>query len=101
MKAGDNRSGLLRARFLPTVALHLLSPLPEDDQCGSGCHARLGQGGSDHGGCHAQMEFARKVSKQGIFMNEGWIIEITALPCFFATPQSPRSKAFLSKILTH
>ena len=48
-----------------------------------------------------EMGFARAVANRVIFMDEGRIIEIAAPTDFFTNPQSPRSKAFLSKILPH
>ena len=48
-----------------------------------------------------EMGFAREVANRVVFMDEGRIIEIAPPTDFFTNPQSPRSKAFLSKILTH
>ncbi|MGB5421046.1 MAG: hypothetical protein WBN03_02735 [Desulfobacterales bacterium] len=48
-----------------------------------------------------EMGFARAVANRVVFMDEGRIIEIAPPTVFFTNPQSPRSKAFLSKILNH
>lgn len=48
-----------------------------------------------------EMGFARRVSDRIIFMDEGTIIEEGAPSSFFEHPKSERTKAFLSKILTH
>jgi polar amino acid transport system ATP-binding protein len=48
-----------------------------------------------------EMGFAREVAHRVAFMDEGAIIEVAAPDEFFHHPQSERSKAFLSKILTH
>jgi ABC-type histidine transport system ATPase subunit len=36
-----------------------------------------------------------------VFMSEGAIVEEGAPQTFFGNPQMPRTKAFLSKILSH
>jgi ABC-type polar amino acid transport system ATPase subunit len=48
-----------------------------------------------------EMGFAREVANRVVFMDEGRIVEIAPPTDFFTNPQSPRSRAFLSKILTH
>ncbi|MGH7826489.1 MAG: amino acid ABC transporter ATP-binding protein [Candidatus Binatia bacterium] len=48
-----------------------------------------------------EMGFARRVAHRIIFMDEGQVIEEAKPETFFAAPQSPRAKQFLSKILTH
>jgi len=48
-----------------------------------------------------EMGFARKVADRVIFMDEGKILEVAAPDAFFDSPQHPRAKDFLSKILSH
>ena len=48
-----------------------------------------------------EMGFARRVAHRVLFMDEGQIIEEGAPQTFFETPRSPRTKQFLSKILSH
>jgi polar amino acid transport system ATP-binding protein len=48
-----------------------------------------------------EMGFARKIADRVIFMSEGAIVEEGAPQTFFGNPQMPRTKAFLSKILSH
>jgi len=48
-----------------------------------------------------EMGFARRVAHRVIFMDQGQIIEASEPESFFAAPQSPRAKQFLSKILSH
>ena len=48
-----------------------------------------------------EMGFARRVAHRVIFMDQGQIIEASEPEKFFAAPQSPRAKQFLSKILSH
>ena len=48
-----------------------------------------------------EMGFARKVADRVIFMDEGKILEVATPEAFFETPQHPRAKDFLSKILSH
>jgi len=48
-----------------------------------------------------EMGFARRVAHRVIFMDQGAIIEESEPEKFFAAPQSPRAKQFLSKILSH
>jgi len=48
-----------------------------------------------------EMGFARRVAHRIIFMDQGQIIEASEPEKFFAAPQSPRAKQFLSKILSH
>jgi len=48
-----------------------------------------------------EMGFARKVADRVIFMSEGTIVEEAPPEAFFGNPQMPRTKAFLSKILSH
>ena len=46
-----------------------------------------------------EMGFAREVSTKLVFMDEGKIVEENTPEKFFADPQSPRAKDFLSKVL--
>lgn len=46
-----------------------------------------------------EMGFAREIADRIIFMDEGAIVEEAAADQFFNRPQSPRSKAFVEKIL--
>jgi len=48
-----------------------------------------------------EMGFARKISDRVIFMSEGAIVEEGEPEEFFGNPQMTRTKAFLSKILSH
>jgi len=48
-----------------------------------------------------EMGFARRVSDRIIFMDAGAIIEEGEPESFFDHPKNERTKAFLSKILTH
>ncbi len=48
-----------------------------------------------------EMGFARRVAHRVVFMDEGRIIEENKPETFFAAPQSPRARQFLSKILSH
>ena len=48
-----------------------------------------------------EMGFARRVAHRVIFMDEGQIIEEGKPETFFEVPQSPRTKQFLGKILSH
>jgi ABC-type polar amino acid transport system ATPase subunit len=48
-----------------------------------------------------EMGFARRVAHRVVFMDEGRIIEENKPEDFFAAPQSPRARQFLSKILAH
>jgi ABC-type polar amino acid transport system ATPase subunit len=48
-----------------------------------------------------EMGFARRVSHQVVFMDQGQIIETAPPEKFFAAPESPRAQQFLSKILSH
>jgi polar amino acid transport system ATP-binding protein len=48
-----------------------------------------------------EMGFAREVAHRVAFMDDGSIIEVASPEEFFHHPKSERSKAFLSKILTH
>ncbi len=48
-----------------------------------------------------EMGFARSVADRVIFMDEGRIIEENAPEAFFNSPQSDRTKNFLSQVLTH
>ncbi len=48
-----------------------------------------------------EMGFARQVADRVIFMAEGQIIEEADPETFFNTPQSERTKTFLSQILNH
>ena len=46
-----------------------------------------------------EMGFAREVGTKLVFMDEGKIVEVNTPEKFFADPQSPRAKDFLSKVL--
>jgi general L-amino acid transport system ATP-binding protein len=46
-----------------------------------------------------EMGFARKVADQVIFMDQGEIVEMNQPEAFFDSPQSDRTKLFLSQIL--
>jgi len=46
-----------------------------------------------------EMGFAREVATRVLFMDEGQILEENAPDEFFANPQNPRAKEFLSKVL--
>ena len=46
-----------------------------------------------------EMGFAREVGTKLVFMDEGKIVEENTPEKFFADPQSPRAKDFLSKVL--
>jgi ABC-type polar amino acid transport system ATPase subunit len=48
-----------------------------------------------------EMGFARQVASQVIFMDQGAIVESAAPQEFFTNPREERTRAFLSKILTH
>jgi glutamate/aspartate transport system ATP-binding protein len=48
-----------------------------------------------------EMGFARRVANRIVFMDEGEIIEERPTTVFFEAPESPRARAFLSKILNH
>ncbi|HEX2228085.1 MAG TPA: amino acid ABC transporter ATP-binding protein [Candidatus Binatia bacterium] len=48
-----------------------------------------------------EMGFARRVAHRVVFMDEGRILEVAAPEKFFASPESERTKQFLSKILSH
>ena len=48
-----------------------------------------------------EMGFARTVADQMVFMDEGRIVEAAPPDRFFASPESDRTKLFLSQILSH
>ena len=48
-----------------------------------------------------EMGFARTVADQMVFMDEGRIVEAAPPERFFASPESDRTKLFLSQILSH
>jgi general L-amino acid transport system ATP-binding protein len=48
-----------------------------------------------------EMGFARTVADRVIFMDAGQIVEENAPEAFFNTPQHPRTREFLSQILSH
>lgn len=48
-----------------------------------------------------EMGFARRVANRVVFMADGAVVESRAPDEFFSNPQNARTKAFLSKILTH
>jgi general L-amino acid transport system ATP-binding protein len=48
-----------------------------------------------------EMGFAREVANRVVFMDAGQVIESNTPENFFANPQHPRTKLFLSQILRH
>jgi glutamate/aspartate transport system ATP-binding protein len=48
-----------------------------------------------------EMEFARKVARRVVFMDQGEIVEDALKDDFFGSPRSDRAQVFLSKILSH
>ena len=48
-----------------------------------------------------EMGFARQVAHRVVFMDQGQIVEIQEPERFFNSPQSERTKLFLSQILGH
>ena len=48
-----------------------------------------------------EIGFARQVADRVVFMSDGSVIESGVPDEFFSNPQNDRTKAFLSKILTH
>jgi len=48
-----------------------------------------------------EMGFARSIADRVVFMDEGQIVEQNAPQEFFANPANPRTREFLSKILSH
>ena len=48
-----------------------------------------------------EMGFARRVAHRVVFMDEGRIVEDGTPENFFAAPQSPRARQFLSNVLSH
>lgn len=48
-----------------------------------------------------EMGFARNLADRIMFMDEGQIVEVSSPDDFFDRPESPRSKQFLSQILSH
>jgi general L-amino acid transport system ATP-binding protein len=48
-----------------------------------------------------EMGFARQVADTIMFMDRGAIVEMAPPDEFFANPKEERTRAFLSKILTH
>jgi polar amino acid transport system ATP-binding protein len=48
-----------------------------------------------------EMGFARKVAHRVVFMSDGAVVEEATPEEFFQRPRTPRSRAFLSKILSH
>ncbi len=48
-----------------------------------------------------EMGFARSAANRVVFMDEGRIVETAPPDRFFASPESPRARDFLSKILSH
>jgi polar amino acid transport system ATP-binding protein len=47
-----------------------------------------------------QMAFARQIADRVVFLDQGTIVEQGPAESFFASPQQPRTKAFLERILT-
>jgi ABC-type polar amino acid transport system ATPase subunit len=48
-----------------------------------------------------EMGFAREVADSMVFMDEGEIVETAPPEVFFDAPESPRTRLFLSRILSH
>ena len=48
-----------------------------------------------------EMGFARRAANRVVFMDAGRIVEQAAPETFFTSPESPRARDFLSKILNH
>jgi ABC-type polar amino acid transport system ATPase subunit len=48
-----------------------------------------------------EMGFAREVANRVVFMDDGRIIETAPPETFFTRPENERTRAFLSKILSH
>lgn len=48
-----------------------------------------------------EMGFARAVAHRVVFMDAGQVVESAPPSEFFSSPQNPRAKAFLGKILNH
>ena len=48
-----------------------------------------------------EMGFAKKVADRVVFMDAGQIVEMNEPQAFFNTPQSERTKLFLSQVLNH
>jgi polar amino acid transport system ATP-binding protein len=48
-----------------------------------------------------EMGFAREVARRVVFMDDGQIIEAAPPEVFFTRPENPRTRSFLSKILSH
>ncbi len=48
-----------------------------------------------------EMGFAREVADRVIFMDAGFLVEENSPEEFFNAPQNPRTRDFLSKILSH
>jgi ABC-type polar amino acid transport system ATPase subunit len=46
-----------------------------------------------------EMNFARRVADQVVFMDEGRVVEVGHPEAIFGNPQSPRLKRFLSEVL--
>ena len=46
-----------------------------------------------------EMGFAREVASRVLFMDDGYIVEQNTPKEFFANPESPRLREFLSKVL--
>ena len=61
--------------------------------------ADLGQGGMTMVVVTHEMNFARKVANQVVFMDEGRIVEAGRPDDLFDNPQSPRLRRFLSEVL--
>ena len=59
----------------------------------------IAEEGTTMDGVTHEMGFARKVADQVIFMDQGEIVEVNQPEAFFDSPQSERTKLFLSQIL--
>ena len=61
----------------------------------------LAQGGMTMVCVTHEMGFARKVADTMVFMDHGEIVEIAPPEKFFNSPESERTRLFLSQILSH
>jgi len=73
---------------------------PGDDFRGPRRDDQAHLGRNDDGGRHP-LGFARKVAHRVVFMSDGAVVEEATPEEFFHRPRKPRSRAFLSKILSH
>ncbi|MDX7953706.1 amino acid ABC transporter permease/ATP-binding protein [Lichenihabitans sp. Uapishka_5] len=61
--------------------------------------AELGRSGMTMVVVTHEMNFARRVADQVVFMDEGTVVEVGPPEAIFGAPQSPRLKRFLSEVL--